>query len=208
MPYLILLAAIAFEVLGTSLLKATDGFTRLWPTVACLGAYVAAFCALAWAIKQELPVGVAYAMWAGLGTAAIVFAGAAEPVGPARVRCAKLHGMVSIQQCATPTNGLASASASYPMPLSCARAPARAGPSTSARDRCLRSMACLQMVGFHRNPVGGRCYRREQVVIAKQGKFHVARGRRLRVAPAARHQWCPTAPLLVVTSRASFPSHR
>lgn len=75
MPYLILLAAIAFEVLGTSLLKATDGFTRLWPTVACLGAYVAAFCALAWAIKQELPVGVAYAMWAGLGTAAIVAIG-------------------------------------------------------------------------------------------------------------------------------------
>lgn len=75
MPYLILLAAIAFEVFGTSLLKGTDGFTRLWPTVACLGAYVAAFGALAWAIKMELPVGVAYAMWAGLGTAAIVAVG-------------------------------------------------------------------------------------------------------------------------------------
>ena len=75
MPFLLLLGAIAFEVLGTSLLKATDGFTRLWPTVACLSAYVTAFAALAWAIKQELPVGVAYAMWSGLGTAAIVAIG-------------------------------------------------------------------------------------------------------------------------------------
>jgi len=75
MPYLFLLAAIAFEVLGTSLLKATEGFTRLLPTVVCLSSYVAAFGALAWAIKHELPVGVAYAMWSGLGTAAIVAIG-------------------------------------------------------------------------------------------------------------------------------------
>jgi small multidrug resistance pump len=75
MPYLFLLFAIAFEVVGTSLLKVTEGFTRLWPTVACLGSYVASFAALAWAIKHELPVGVGYAMWAGLGTAAIVAIG-------------------------------------------------------------------------------------------------------------------------------------
>lgn len=75
MPYVFLLLAIVFEVVGTSLLKVTEGFTRLWPTVACLGSYVAAFAALAWAIKHELPVGVAYAMWSGLGTAAIVAIG-------------------------------------------------------------------------------------------------------------------------------------
>jgi small multidrug resistance pump len=75
MSYLILLGAIAFEVLGTSLLKATDGFTRLWPTVVCLSSYVVAFLLLAWAIKQQMPVGVAYAMWSGLGTAAIVVIG-------------------------------------------------------------------------------------------------------------------------------------
>ena len=75
MPYLFLLGAIAFEVLGTSLLKATEGFTRLLPTVVCIGSYVAAFAALAWAIKHDLPVGVAYAMWSGLGTAAIVAIG-------------------------------------------------------------------------------------------------------------------------------------
>lgn len=75
MPYVFLLVAIAFEVLGTSLLKATEGFTRVLPTVVTLGSYTAAFAALAWAIKHELPVGVAYAMWSGLGTAAIVAVG-------------------------------------------------------------------------------------------------------------------------------------
>jgi small multidrug resistance pump len=75
MPYLFLLAAIAFEVLGTSLLKATEGFTRLVPTVVCIAAYVASFAALALAIKHDLPVGVGYAMWSALGTAAIVAIG-------------------------------------------------------------------------------------------------------------------------------------
>ena len=75
MPYLLLLAAIAFEVLGTSLLKATEGFTRVLPTVVSLSSYVASFAALAWAIKHDLPVGIAYAVWSGLGTAAIVAIG-------------------------------------------------------------------------------------------------------------------------------------
>jgi small multidrug resistance pump len=75
MPYVFLLAAIAFEVFGTSLLKATDGFSRPLPTIVCLGAYAASFAALAWAVKHDLPVGVGYAMWSGLGTAAIVAIG-------------------------------------------------------------------------------------------------------------------------------------
>ena len=83
MPYVFLLAAISFEVVATSLLTFTAGFTRLWPTVACLTGYAASFAALAWAVKLELPVGVAYAMWSGLGTAAIVAIGAVflnEPI--------------------------------------------------------------------------------------------------------------------------------
>ena len=75
MPYVFLLVAIAFEVLGTSVLKATEGFTRVVPTIISLGSYAAAFAALAWAVKHELPVGFAYAVWSGLGTAAIVAIG-------------------------------------------------------------------------------------------------------------------------------------
>jgi small multidrug resistance pump len=81
-PYVFLLAAIAAEVFATSTLKSTDGFTRLWPTVACITGYVVSFAALSQAVKT-VPVGVAYALWSGLGTAAIVAIGAIflnEPV--------------------------------------------------------------------------------------------------------------------------------
>jgi small multidrug resistance pump len=75
MPYVFLLFAIAAEVVATSLLKSTSGFTRLWPTLACLGGYTLAFIALSQAVRH-IPVGIAYAMWAGLGTAAVVAIGA------------------------------------------------------------------------------------------------------------------------------------
>lgn len=87
MAYLFLLAAISAEVIGTSLLKATDGFTRLWPTVGLVVAYLSAFGLLALVVR-DIPVGVAYAVWSGLGTAAIVAIGAAflgEPLSVTKV---------------------------------------------------------------------------------------------------------------------------
>lgn len=74
MPYAFLLVAIALEVAATSLLKSTDGFTRLWPTVGTLAGYAAAFVALA-IVVRNLPVGVVYAVWSGIGTAAIAVIG-------------------------------------------------------------------------------------------------------------------------------------
>jgi small multidrug resistance pump len=73
--YVYLALAIAVEVLGTSLLKSTEGFTRLWPSVLCLGSYGVAFVLLSQVVKS-VPVGVAYALWSGLGTVAIVAIGA------------------------------------------------------------------------------------------------------------------------------------
>lgn len=87
MAYVFLALAITAEVVGTSLLKYTDGFTRLWPTVGSLGMYGVAFALLAQSLKA-IPVGVAYAMWSGLGTAAIVAIGAAflgEPLTVSKV---------------------------------------------------------------------------------------------------------------------------
>ncbi|MEU7619840.1 multidrug efflux SMR transporter [Micromonospora rifamycinica] len=87
MAYVFLLIAISAEVAGTSLLKATQGFTRLWPTVGLALAYLLAFGMLALAVR-DIPVGVAYAMWSGLGTAAIVAIGAAflgEPLSLSKV---------------------------------------------------------------------------------------------------------------------------
>ncbi|GIF19088.1 small multidrug resistance pump [Actinoplanes tereljensis] len=82
MSYVYLLAAIAAEIVATSLMKSTEGFTRLWPTVVCLAGYAISLVALSQAVKG-VPVGVAYALWSALGTAAIVAIGAAflgEPI--------------------------------------------------------------------------------------------------------------------------------
>ena len=87
MPYVFLLIAIAAEVAATSLLKSTEGFSKLWPTVACLTGYVISFAALSVCVK-DLPVGVVYALWSALGTAAIVAIGAVflgEPLNTAKV---------------------------------------------------------------------------------------------------------------------------
>jgi small multidrug resistance pump len=85
--YVWLLAAIAAEILATSLMKSTEGFTRLWPTVVCLAGYAFSLVALSQAVKG-VQVGVAYALWSALGTAAIVAIGAAflgEPLTVVKV---------------------------------------------------------------------------------------------------------------------------
>ena len=76
MAYLLLLLAIVAEVAATSLLKTTHGFSRVVPTVGCLAAYALSIALLAQAVK-EVPVGVAYALWAGLGTLAVLAIGVA-----------------------------------------------------------------------------------------------------------------------------------
>jgi len=72
--YLALGLAIVLEVVGTSALQASQQFTRLWPTIIMLVSYVGAFYFLALALRI-LPVGLAYAIWAGLGIVLITIVG-------------------------------------------------------------------------------------------------------------------------------------
>ncbi len=72
--YLYLMVAIVFEVIGTSALKATAGFTRLLPSLIVVVGYGIAFYFLALALKT-IPVGVAYAIWSGVGVALITLIG-------------------------------------------------------------------------------------------------------------------------------------
>jgi small multidrug resistance pump len=72
--WLILAAAIVLEVLGTTSMKLSQGFTRLVPSVAIFVFYGLSFYALTIAIK-EIDISVAYAVWAGLGTALIALIG-------------------------------------------------------------------------------------------------------------------------------------
>lgn len=69
-----LAAAIAAEVAGTTAMKYSEGFTRLWPSLITVVGYVLAFALLAQTLKT-LSIGTAYAIWAGTGTAAVAAIG-------------------------------------------------------------------------------------------------------------------------------------
>ncbi|MFG3660712.1 DMT family transporter [Streptomyces sp. NPDC047706] len=74
MGFLLLAGAIAAEVAATTAMKYSHGFTRLGPSLITALGYVVAFALLAQTLKT-VSVGTAYAIWAGVGTAAIAVIG-------------------------------------------------------------------------------------------------------------------------------------
>lgn len=62
--------AIVAEVLATSMLKSSEGFTRLWPSLVVVLGYGVSFYFLSLTLKA-IPVGMAYAIWSGVGTVLI-----------------------------------------------------------------------------------------------------------------------------------------
>lgn len=64
--WLFLMGAILSEVVATSALKASDGFSRLWPSLLTAGGYMVAFYLLSQTLRY-IPVGIAYALWSGIG---------------------------------------------------------------------------------------------------------------------------------------------
>lgn len=64
--WLFLGVAIVSEVIATSAMKSSEGFTKLMPSLIVIFGYVAAFYFLSLTLKT-IPVGIAYAIWAGLG---------------------------------------------------------------------------------------------------------------------------------------------
>ena len=72
--YLILLLAIAAEVVATSALKACENFTHLTPSILVVVGYGVAFTCLSMTLKT-LPLGIAYAIWSGVGTALVAVVG-------------------------------------------------------------------------------------------------------------------------------------
>ncbi|WP_137168288.1 DMT family transporter [Salinimonas lutimaris] len=75
MTYLFLVMAIAAETIATLALKASEGFTQPLPSVVVVVGYCAAFYSLSIVLKT-LPLGITYAVWAGLGIVFIVALGA------------------------------------------------------------------------------------------------------------------------------------
>lgn len=72
--YFILFLAIAFETAATSFLKQSEQFTRLWPSVITIIGYIGAFYCLSVVLKS-IPVGIAYAIWSGVGIVLIALIG-------------------------------------------------------------------------------------------------------------------------------------
>ena len=68
--YAVLVVAIVFEVLGTSAMQAAQHFTRVVPTTMMIVCYAIAFFFLSWSLRY-VPVGIAYAIWSGLGVVLI-----------------------------------------------------------------------------------------------------------------------------------------
>jgi small multidrug resistance pump len=86
-PWMWLIIAILFEVTGTMSLKISDGLTKVVPSCLTVISYVASFYILALALKS-MDVGLAYAIWAGVGTGIIAFLGVVyfgEPISPIKV---------------------------------------------------------------------------------------------------------------------------
>jgi small multidrug resistance pump len=74
MGWIYLAAAIGFEIVATSALKASEGLTRLAPSLVVFPCYGVSFWCLAQALRS-LQLGVTYAIWSAIGTAAIAIIG-------------------------------------------------------------------------------------------------------------------------------------
>lgn len=99
--WIILLIAAAFEVGWAMGLKSTEGFTRLWPSVATIGAMAISMYLLAVAART-LPIGTAYAVWTGIGAVGTALLGMVfykEPATVARMVCIALivAGLVGLK---------------------------------------------------------------------------------------------------------------
>ena len=75
MSYIYLALAIAAEVAATSLLKTTEEFSRLVPTTFLVVFYIISFYLMTLALR-DLPIGVVYAVWSGLGIVLVACVGA------------------------------------------------------------------------------------------------------------------------------------
>lgn len=101
MAWIYLIVAGVFEIAWAVGLKYTEGFTRPLPTALTVVAMIASFAFLGVALRT-LPLGTAYAVWTGIGTAGTVVLGImllGEPIEPLRLGCIALivSGVVGLK---------------------------------------------------------------------------------------------------------------
>ncbi|MFC5372543.1 DMT family transporter [Brevundimonas faecalis] len=87
MAWILLLFAGLFEIVWAFLMKASEGFTKPWPTVGTIAFMIVSFGLLSMSMKS-LPLGTAYAIWTGIGAVGAFVVGVAvlgEALTPMRV---------------------------------------------------------------------------------------------------------------------------
>lgn len=92
MPWILLLGASLLEIVWATSLNASQGFSRIWPSLVAIIAAGASFFLLSLALKS-LPMGTAYAIWVGIGTVGVALLGIAalgESQSPLRLLCLAL----------------------------------------------------------------------------------------------------------------------
>jgi len=107
MAWLAVIAAGVLEVAFATMLKLSDNFSRVWPTLGFIVAAAGSFSLLAWALK-ELPIGSAYAVWTGIGAAGTAILGMvvfSDPVTLARITAIAMiiGGVILLNVAGTPT---------------------------------------------------------------------------------------------------------
>lgn len=75
MAYVLLIGAILSEVVATMSLKASEGFTKLTPSILVVIGYLLSFVLLGLALNRGLPVSTGYAIWAAVGTTVVAILG-------------------------------------------------------------------------------------------------------------------------------------
>ncbi|WP_148254447.1 DMT family transporter [Aidingimonas lacisalsi] len=92
MPWILLMAASLLEIVWAMSLNASQGFTRMWPSLIAVIAAGVSFFMLSLALKS-LPIGTAYGVWVGIGTFGVALLGIValgESQSPARLLCLAL----------------------------------------------------------------------------------------------------------------------
>jgi quaternary ammonium compound-resistance protein SugE len=102
LAWIVLVLAGLLEIVWSLSMKASDGFTRGWPTALTAVAICLSVWLLSVAVKV-LPIGTAYAVWTGIGAAGAAVFGILlfnEPAGAARIVCIALivAGVVGLKQ--------------------------------------------------------------------------------------------------------------
>jgi small multidrug resistance pump len=104
MKWFLLAGAIGVEICATLCLRASNGFSKLVPSLAVVLGYAVSFVLLSAVLRAGVPVGVAYAIWSAVGTAAVAILGRllfADPLPlPAVLGIALIIGGVVLVQSA------------------------------------------------------------------------------------------------------------